>query len=158
MIGRDDLTAAEIELLKAVAQAWHGQADNPGPTGEFHVATAAKKKGGAVGPRPSRFMIEAAEECKRRWDFRQSLWDSYEIVTLSKRLESGLVVEDQTAMERGAPAVRRTKRESKRSLRNLLRVRPRSSRDDFALLREELSGLDQAYPLSKSSSLSLSLA
>ncbi|CAA6668015.1 unnamed protein product [Spirodela intermedia] len=128
--------AAELELLKAVAQAWHGHAGDSGSAAEFDVAAAACRKG-ANQSRPTRFRVEAARRQvaeSQRWDFAQSLWDSYEIVTVSKKLESGLAAEDQNAVEGGAPVPpggRRTKKESKRSLRNLLRIPSRKSGDDL---------------------------
>ncbi|KAK3001176.1 hypothetical protein RJ639_020850 [Escallonia herrerae] len=50
--------------------------------------------------RPSRFKLEAlskpssARDNAASWDFEQSLWDSYEIVTVLKKLEAGLVLDD----------------------------------------------------------------
>lgn len=134
--------AAELELLKAVAQAWHGQASDPGGADEIDVATAAGRKG-ANQRRPTRFRLEAARRQAaetQRWDFGQSLWDSYEIVTVSKKLESGLAVEDQNAVDGGVPVTppggRRAKRESKRSLRNLLRIPSKKSGDDLVVANE----------------------
>ncbi|XP_078433355.1 uncharacterized protein LOC144704710 [Wolffia australiana] len=124
--------AAELDMLKAVAHAWHAHADNAGAADEFDVAAAvAARRGAATRRRPSRFMVEAAaaaaaaEKYNRQWDFGQSLWDSYEIVALTRRLDTALAAEDRTALDGGAVR-RRLKRESNRSLRSLLR---RSSDD-----------------------------
>ncbi|KAJ4972628.1 hypothetical protein NE237_005802 [Protea cynaroides] len=82
----------ELEILKAVAQAWHGHWGNPNPTKEFDLYRSSFKS------RPTRFKLEAMNRIKKEdvstnWDFGQSLWDSYEIVTLSKKLEAGLVLD-----------------------------------------------------------------
>ncbi|KAG6517629.1 hypothetical protein ZIOFF_021025 [Zingiber officinale] len=73
-----------VELLKAVAQAWHAQSGNPKPTDEFHARLHSY-----AHRRPSRFKLEAVAlaAADANWDFAQSLWDSYEIVMLSKKLE-----------------------------------------------------------------------
>ncbi|MQL93381.1 hypothetical protein Taro_026035 [Colocasia esculenta] len=118
----------ELELLKAVAQAWHGHSGNPGPTREFDAAAGAR---GGHERRPTRFRLEAMRqrqaEVAARWDFGQSLWDSYEIVTLSKQLESGLAPEEQHSVDggEGSGSGSRGKRESKSSLRSLLRISSR---------------------------------
>ncbi|KAF8399789.1 hypothetical protein HHK36_015659 [Tetracentron sinense] len=82
----------ELEILKAVAQAWHGHSGKTRPTNEFD---AYKRN---FNSKPTRFKVEATNKFSKEgvgsnWDFGKSLWDSYEIVTMSKRLESGLVLD-----------------------------------------------------------------
>ncbi|KAE8652596.1 hypothetical protein Csa_014373 [Cucumis sativus] len=95
-----------LEILKAVAQAWHSHTGTSKPASEFDAHRRNSR------PMPSRFKIEAIRSrtstvSDRRWDFAQSLWDSYEIVTVSKKLESG------------GGRSQRKRRESCNSLRNL---------------------------------------
>ncbi|KAK4843686.1 hypothetical protein QYF36_011494 [Acer negundo] len=102
----------ELEIVKAVAQAWYGHSSSSRTTNEFD-AYRRNFRG-----QPSRFKLEAMNKlpssstAKDGWDFRQSLWDSYEIVTVSKRLETGLTLDDHSR-------VHRRHRESKNSLRNM---------------------------------------
>ncbi|XP_043703948.1 uncharacterized protein LOC122654044 [Telopea speciosissima] len=114
----------ELEILKAVAQAWHGHSGNIEPAKEFDAYRSSFKS------RPTRFKLEAMnklgtankrEEVGANWDFRQSLWDSYEIVTLSKKLEAGLGL-DHLDWDHGTQKwsqVGKKRKESKNSLRNL---------------------------------------
>ncbi|KAK3037516.1 hypothetical protein RJ639_030324 [Escallonia herrerae] len=89
----------DLEILKAVAQAWHDHSINSNSTSrqmsEFDAHPMNFKS------RPPRFKLEAmskpsssARDNASSWDFGQSLWDSYEIVTVSKKLEAGLVLDD----------------------------------------------------------------
>lgn len=74
----------ELEVLKAVAQAWHGHSGNPRPTTEFDAPRFENSRNS-----PSRFRREAEKvESSSNWDFSRSLWDSYEIVSVSKQIES----------------------------------------------------------------------
>ena len=87
-----------LEIQKAVAQAWLSHFNNASrlATMEFDVR---KMKFQA---KPSRFKLEASSKKKveddmnkakgKIWDFKQSLWDSYEITAVWKTLESGLVL------------------------------------------------------------------
>lgn len=108
-----------LEILKAVAQAWHSH------TGSSKAATEFDAHRRNSRPTPSRFKLEAirarSSVSDRRWDFAQSLWDSYEIVTVSKKLEAGLVLDGDGFREADAGGGRsqRKKRESCNSLRNL---------------------------------------
>ena len=111
----------QLEVLKAVAQAWHGHSGSyKRPTNEFDAYKRNFKS------KPTRFKIEAISKSSSmdsttpsaRWDFGQSLWDSYEIVTVSKRLEEGLVLDDPFQYSYQPRVVRRRK-ESRNSLRNL---------------------------------------
>ncbi|KAI3991736.1 hypothetical protein MKX01_038134 [Papaver californicum] len=117
----------ELEIHKAVAQAWHGRSGNSRPIIEFEAYRNSYKD------RPTRFKREAmnklsskeSEEAHNNWDFGQSLWDSYEIVNLSKRLETGLMLEtsiNHATLEDMRPksSYNKRRRESKNSLRNLL--------------------------------------
>ncbi|GAB2213318.1 hypothetical protein Droror1_Dr00021344 [Drosera rotundifolia] len=121
---RQDNHVQDIEILKAVAQAWlsHVSGASSRPTGnEFDVRRISFE------PKPSRFKLEAikrtAKERGRVWDFDQSLWDTYEILAVSKRLERGLVLDHEfhglfTSDDDDVKRVWR-RRESKNSLRKL---------------------------------------
>ncbi|KAK8939231.1 hypothetical protein KSP39_PZI011620 [Platanthera zijinensis] len=82
----------DLELLKAVAQAWHAHAGEANPSKEFDARRTIR----APLRRPSRFKLEAdaaasaeaAAAAASSWDFGSSLWDSYEIVTIAKQLEA----------------------------------------------------------------------
>ncbi|CAO2039473.1 unnamed protein product [Urochloa humidicola] len=132
---------ADVELLKAVAQAWHAQSGNPRPPQASEVGgddgsdvaagTGARHRTrGAARHRPSRFKLEAmaaaaAPPRETAWDFTQSLWDTYELVTVTRKLESSLAIADRAAAAAAtaAPAVPRGAgkwaRESGRRLRSL---------------------------------------
>ncbi|KAH7676837.1 hypothetical protein IHE45_07G043800, partial [Dioscorea alata] len=74
--------------------------------------------------RPSRFRMEAMnmalkEDADSHWDYGQSLWDSYEIVTLSKKLEASLCVDDPVVVWAESGRRWKRRRESSNSLRNL---------------------------------------
>ncbi|KAL0341575.1 UNVERIFIED_CONTAM: hypothetical protein Scaly_1820100 [Sesamum calycinum] len=113
------------EILKAVAQAWHGHSSSSKSsttttTSEFDAHRLYFKG------RPSRFKLEAMnmaakkEQCGTSWDFGKSLWDSYEILAVSKKLETGLVLDNlyfSASNEQGHSVKKR--KESKNSLRNL---------------------------------------
>lgn len=118
----------EVEIMKAVAQAWYNHSKSLGPTNEFD----ARKRN--FRGKFSRFKIEAItkrsssslssssnSKANSSWDFGQSLWDSYEIVTVSKRLETGLVFDNPFSDQphSGSDRVHRKRKESKHSLRNL---------------------------------------
>ncbi|XP_051123274.1 uncharacterized protein LOC127246103 [Andrographis paniculata] len=113
-----------IEILKAVAQAWHGHSSSSKASDAPSEFDAHRRyfKGG----KPTRFRLEAMSMATKNhrfstsWDFRQSLWDSYEIVAVSKRLEEGLVLDADT--ENPSPAPRhgvKRRKESRNSLRSL---------------------------------------
>lgn len=134
----------DVELLKAVAQAWYAQSGNPRPSSrasgtgaDDDVAGAgARGRAGAAPRRPSRFKLEAmaaaaaaasdaARARESSWDFAQSLLDTYELVAVARRLESVLDVAGHAAaaaapQEGGARGAGTRRRESARSLRNLL--------------------------------------
>lgn len=133
----------DVELLKAVAQAWYAQSGNPRPSlrasgtgADDDVAGAgARGRAGAAPRRPSRFKLEAmaaaaasdaARARESSWDFAQSLLDTYELVAVARRLESVLDVAGHAAaaaaapQEGGARGAGTRRRESARSLRNLL--------------------------------------
>lgn len=111
----------DLEILKAVAQAWHSHSGSSRPMNEFD-AYRRNFKGN-----PSRFKLQAmvcksyANDSKQvaAWDFGQSLCDSYEIVTLSKRLEEGLVLNNAFTGLDSPSRVHRRRKESRHSLRNL---------------------------------------
>ncbi|XP_009362938.2 uncharacterized protein LOC103952950 [Pyrus x bretschneideri] len=108
----------ELEIIKAVAQAWYSHSGNSQPMSEFDARRRNYK-----GKSPSRFKLEAMRKSSsasahqsgyEKWDFGQSLWDAYEIVAMSKRLETGLVLDELESSAR----VHRKRRESKHSLRS----------------------------------------
>ncbi|XP_062221090.1 uncharacterized protein LOC133920490 [Phragmites australis] len=132
----------DVELLKAVAQAWHAQSGNPRPSrasepgGDDDAAGALPRAGAGAAPhRPSRFKLEAMAAAaaaaasdalarERSWDFARSLWDTYELVSVARKLESGLVIADHAAAapavpEGAARGAGKRNRESGRSLRSL---------------------------------------
>lgn len=107
-----------LEILKAVAQAWQSHTGSSKPATEFDAHRRNCRAN------PSRFKLEAIRSrcsvADRRWDFAQSLWDSYEIVTVSKKLEAGLVLDgDGFRDDDGGARIQRKRRESCNSLRNL---------------------------------------
>ncbi|XP_073035353.1 uncharacterized protein [Primulina eburnea] len=113
----------DVEILKAVAQAWHGHSSNSKTTTTTLESDACRQY---FKSKPSRFKIEAIrmtikrDRCNASWDFRQSLWDSYEIVTVSKKLEMGLVVNDDSFIgTHSQDGCIKRRQESKNSLRNL---------------------------------------
>ena len=132
----------DVELLKAVAQAWHAHSGNPRPSRASETGgddsdaagAGARPRAGASRHRPSRFKLEAmaaaaaaaaAPPREAAWDFARSLWDTYELVSVARKLESGLVIADHAAaaptVPRGGDARGAGKRakESGRSLRSL---------------------------------------
>ncbi|CAO2046417.1 unnamed protein product [Urochloa humidicola] len=134
---------ADVELLKAVAQAWHAQSGNPRPSrasdagGDDNDAAAGAGARPRVRHRPSRFKLEAMAAAaavpprEAAWDFAQSLWDTYELVAVTRKIESSLAIADHAAAATtAAPAVPRGAgkwaRESGRKLRSrFLRSTPR---------------------------------
>ncbi|KAJ6869063.1 hypothetical protein NC651_033975 [Populus alba x Populus x berolinensis] len=118
----EDEHQRDLEILKAVAQAWHGHSGSSRSTNEYDAYRQNFQS------KPSRFKLEAMNKSSAKrvesvsWDFKQSLWDSYEIVNVSKRLEREFVLEDPFS---GLDPHRRVyckKRESKKSLRNLFNL------------------------------------
>lgn len=115
----------ELELLKAVAQAWLAHSGSLKPANEFDAQT----KCSAFKPRPSRFKTEAmnmstvkeSSSSSSCWDFSESLLDSYEIVTLAKRLEASLAMDHPMSgpLDIVQNIGKRRRIESKNSLRNL---------------------------------------
>ncbi|KAI4336223.1 hypothetical protein L6164_014776 [Bauhinia variegata] len=121
----EEIEKQELEILKAVAQAWYSHSSSCRPMSEFD-AQRRNFKG-----KPSRFKLQSLsgkastweDEDKHTssaiWDFSHSLWDSYELVTVTRRLESGLDSDDPFANLTQLPVATRRKQESKNSLRNL---------------------------------------
>ncbi|KAF7089818.1 hypothetical protein CFC21_092692 [Triticum aestivum] len=133
----------DIELVKAVAQAWYAHSGNPrpsrAPADDDDGAGLGARRVGAPRYRPSRFKLEAAAAAaaaakppnSRPWDFTQSLWDTYELVTVAQKIESSLAIVDEATARpprraftnedatRGGGGKRA--RESRRSLRSLFR-------------------------------------
>ncbi|GAA0159996.1 hypothetical protein LIER_16652 [Lithospermum erythrorhizon] len=125
----------DLEIIKAVAQAWLGHSSATKATNEFDAYRRNFKN------KPSRFKLEASTESNTTsagaaseningWDFRESLLDTYEIVALSRKLETGLMLDHQPfpALSRQASRSSGGKKESKNSLRNLFTKMTSSSR------------------------------
>lgn len=92
---------------------------------------------------PSRFKIEAmkkmAKEAAQRRDFKESLWDSYEIVAVSKQLETRLCLETippSTIFSSSNNNSNNKRKESKNSLRRLL-SRSRSRRYEIEATKDD---------------------
>ncbi|KAF5185815.1 hypothetical protein FRX31_024598 [Thalictrum thalictroides] len=116
----------EQEILKAVAQAWLGHSSGGArststSTNEFDAYRNNNYKGKAT-----RFKLEAMNKLSKevatdsKWDFKQSLWDSYEIVTVAKKLEAGMVLDHPLSIAEDSSRVVKKRKESKHSLRSLL--------------------------------------
>lgn len=117
--------ADELEIIKSVAQAWLGHSTCPSPrpleTIDFHRLKFNR--------RPSWFKPQAIKNKKSgmhnyeggSWDFSRSLWDSYEIVEASKKLEAVLVLDHQfSGLNETDNYVIKRQKESMNSLRNLM--------------------------------------
>ncbi|XP_021762835.1 uncharacterized protein LOC110727573 [Chenopodium quinoa] len=131
-IKRDDKNKTEqmeLEIIKAVAQAWHSHSNNAREaTCEFDARRHNFRD------TPSRFKLEVEamnklkvdeEANKGIWNFNQSLWDPFEIVAVSKKLETGLVLNydfDDLQKLNEQLRVFKKRKESKNSLRNLFNV------------------------------------
>ncbi|XP_047077529.1 uncharacterized protein LOC124687836 [Lolium rigidum] len=129
----------DVELLKAVAQAWYAHSGNPRPSRTASAdddGVGGARRAGAPRYRPSRFKLEAAAavaaaQRRRSWDFAQSLWDTYELVTIAQKIESSLAIIDEAAATpphravagegatRGGGGGGKRPREGRRSLRSL---------------------------------------
>ncbi|XP_061364867.1 uncharacterized protein LOC133308275 [Gastrolobium bilobum] len=111
----------DLEILKAVAQAWYSHSGSSRPMSEFD----ARRRN--FHGKPSRFKLEALNKSSTKdtspsthWNFQQSLWDSYELVTVSRRIETGLALDNPFDDLCGSFRIQtRRKQESKNSLRNL---------------------------------------
>nr|GME13222.1 Mediator of RNA polymerase II transcription subunit 13, putative [Ipomoea batatas] len=126
------------EITKAAAQAWHARQSTSRPaTSEFDARRLNFKAW------PTRFAVEAMRKAltasnneqldynngaiissidARKWDFGESLWDYYEIVTVAKKLEVGLLLDHPFTSPLDEPIRIRKKKvhkEGKNSLRNL---------------------------------------
>lgn len=109
----------DLEILKAVAQAWHNHSRSSKTATEFNAHRINFKAN------PTRFKLEAMKKstvkdtCGAHWDFRESLWDSFEILAVSKLLETGLGLEHQFPMCDDPSMRYKRPKEGKKSLRNL---------------------------------------
>lgn len=124
----------DLQIIKAVAQAWHSHSGTSRSTNEFDAYPRLH-----FTARPSRFKLEAMSNPSVKlkderssiantphWDFAQSLWDSYELVTLAKKLETSLVLDDPfsaagSELEGNSSRAQKRGKESKNSLRSLLK-------------------------------------
>lgn len=124
----EDEDGQDLEIIKAVAQAWHGHSGSSRTTSEFNAHRHSFKT------RPTRFKLEGAatkvsvsssslttsdKNGFTSWDFGQSLLDSYEIVAVSKKLETGLVLDNTFSLLDDPKGSSKRRKESKNSLRNL---------------------------------------
>ncbi|XP_040988525.1 uncharacterized protein LOC121236096 [Juglans microcarpa x Juglans regia] len=142
----------ELEILKAVAQAWQSHSGSSRPMAEFD-AHKQNFKG-----KPSRFRQEFEAMSSKKssdngtkvvtWDFGQSLCDSYEIVTLSKRLETGLVSDNPfTALNDLEGGVhRRHKEKGRNSLRNLFKVMSSRLHSTTSVFPSSFEKREQCFP------------
>ena len=120
----DDDDKHELEILKGVAQSWHAHSGSSRST-----SCEYDKNRQNFQSKPSRFKLEAMNKSSAKrveranWDFKQSLWDSFEIVNVYKRLERELVLDDSFSGVDARRRVHRKKREiSKKSLTNLFNL------------------------------------
>lgn len=93
-----------VEMMKAAAQAWLSRSQNS----ESNVLEfeKAQRKQAFVRGKPSRFKMEEAllsTATKKHphpsflvWEYGQSLWDPYEILSVYKKLERALTLEEYT--------------------------------------------------------------
>ncbi|KAJ6418201.1 hypothetical protein OIU84_001569 [Salix udensis] len=110
----------QLEILKGAAQSWHARSSSSRlSTSEYDASPQIFQS------KPSRFKLEAMKKSSAKrveganWDFKQSLWDSYEIVNVYKKLEIGLVLDDPFSGVDSQTRVQMKKRESKKSLTSL---------------------------------------
>ena len=135
----EDEHQRDLEILKAVAQAWHGHSGSSRSTNEYDAYRQNFRS------KPSRFKLEAMNKSSAKrvesvsWDFKQSLWDSYEIVNVSRRLERELVLEDPFSGVDTQRRVYSKKRESKNSLRKLFNLMSSRRFNEAAVPREDNS-------------------
>ncbi|KAF9624304.1 hypothetical protein IFM89_009212 [Coptis chinensis] len=118
----------EHEILKAVAQAWLAHSGSSGSTNEFDAYRSNFRS------KPTRFKTEAmrklsTEAAGSNWNFRESLWDSYEIVAVAKRLETGMVLDHPLSLTEESNGALKKHKESKNSLRKLFHTSKRFSGD-----------------------------
>lgn len=111
-----------IELMKAAAQAWLSHSQTSKRTVlEFE----AQRKHAFVKGKASRFKTEALSTKHHPsfldWEFGQSLWDPYEIISVSKKLERELTLEEQTfsSSDNGLKKKKKKNRDSRNSLKSL---------------------------------------
>ncbi|KAI9108912.1 hypothetical protein K1719_020217 [Acacia pycnantha] len=116
----------DLEILKAVAQAIYSRSCSSRHISEFEAHRRNFKC------KPSRFQPTARSLAMEKtgvassWDFNQSLWDSYELVSVSRRLETGLGLDtdDPFSFSNLNRFLRRRGQESKNSLRSLFNQMP----------------------------------
>ncbi|KAJ6748542.1 hypothetical protein OIU79_029619 [Salix purpurea] len=115
----EDDDTHELEILKGAAQSWLARSSSSRSTSEYDAYPQNFQS------KPSRFKLEAMKKSSAKrveranWDFKQSLWDSYEIVNVYKKLEIGLALDDPFSGVDSQTRVQMKKRESKKSLTNL---------------------------------------
>ncbi|KAG7617199.1 hypothetical protein AtNW77_Chr4g0301901 [Arabidopsis thaliana] len=111
-----------LELMKAAAQAWLSHSQTSKHTVlEFD----AQRKHAFVKGKASRFKTEALSAKHHPsfldWEFGQSLWDPYEILSVSKKLERELTLEEQTFSSSDNDGLKKMKKKKTRDSRNSLR-------------------------------------
>ncbi|KFK27618.1 hypothetical protein AALP_AA8G406900 [Arabis alpina] len=117
----EDEKKKRLELRKAAAQAWFSHSQTSKRTvSEFEL----QRRHGFVKGKASRFKTEALFNGTTKhhhhpsfldWEDGQSLWDSYEIVSVSKKLERELTLEEQETFS-SYIGLKKKKRTSLRSL------------------------------------------
>ncbi|KAL0738918.1 hypothetical protein Bca4012_015128 [Brassica carinata] len=114
-----------VEVLKAAAQAWLSRSINS----ESNVLEfEARRKKAFVRGKPSRFKMEALLSTTTKkhrhhpsflvWEYGQSLWDPYEILSVSKKLERALTLEECNFSADNA--IKKKNRDNRNSLLSLL--------------------------------------
>lgn len=115
-----------VEMMKAAAQAWLSRSQNS----ESNVLEfeEARRKQAFVRGKPSRFKMEEAllsTATKKHphpsflvWEYGQSLWDPYEILSVYKKLERALTLEEYNFSADNA-IKKKKNRDSRNSLKSL---------------------------------------
>jgi hypothetical protein len=120
----EDYDQQNLEIIKAVAQARLSHSATSSSSSSTNEFDAHRLK---FISRPSRFKLQSQIESSKQtpWDFGQSLWDSYEIVNVSRKLEAGLLLDYGLDHEpsQSQSQIPVKKKESKNSLRNLLNLK-----------------------------------
>lgn len=112
-----------LELTKAAAQAWLSHSQTSKHTVlEFE----AQRKHAFFKGKASRFKMEALSATNHHhhhpsfldWEFGQSLWDPYEILSVSKKLERELTLEEHSTLS-SDNGLKKKYKHSRNSLRSL---------------------------------------
>lgn len=119
---KEEVKKKRVELMKAAAQAWLSHSQTSKRT---VLECEAQRKQAFVKGKASRFKTEALSTKHHHhpsfldWEFGQSLWDSYEILSVSKKLERELTLEEQSTLSSDNGFKKKKNRDSRNSLRSL---------------------------------------